>query len=67
MYPQYLQPDLVLFGEFYNPKIECEHPYSFKDGELIVHQAIDRKTPKITDETGNFRNKYDAAYEEYLS
>ena len=33
---------MVLLGQFKNKDIKCMHPYSFKDGEVIVHQSIIR-------------------------
>ena len=33
---------MVLLGEFKNKDIKCKHPYSFKDGEVVVHQSIIR-------------------------
>ena len=42
MFREYLKSDLVLFGQFLNKDLKCRHPYSFKDGELVVHQTISR-------------------------
>lgn len=40
MFPEFLHPDAVLFGEPINPEIKCKHPYILRDGEIVVHQTI---------------------------
>jgi hypothetical protein len=65
MFAEFLLPDMVLFGEFANPKIQCKHAYTFKDEELVIHQSVLRKVQGIA-QNGK-HDPYDAAYEEYLS
>lgn len=42
MFTEFLHPDAVLFGEPIDPSIKLKHPYVLKDGEIIVHQTIQR-------------------------
>ena len=42
MFTEFLHPELVLFGDFLNPKLPCRHHVELKDGEITVHQTINR-------------------------
>ena len=42
MFTEFLHPELVLFGDFLNPKMTCSHRVELKDGEITVHQTINR-------------------------
>lgn len=43
MFMEYLHPELVLFGAFLEPNKPFPHPTDRLDGEIIVHQKINRK------------------------
>jgi len=44
MFTEFLHPELVLFGEFINPKLKCSHKIETEDGEIVIHQAINRQS-----------------------
>lgn len=42
MFTEFLHPELVLFGDFLNQKIGCRHHVECKEGEITVHQTLNR-------------------------
>ena len=47
MFPEFLLPEMVLFGEPLNSNLKCKHPYTYKDGEIVVHQNVARSKPMV--------------------
>ena len=47
MFTEFLLPEMVLFGEPLTNNIKCKHPYSYKDGELVVYQTVVRSKPLV--------------------
>ena len=42
MFTEFMHPELVLFGNFMDVNRGCPHHVEVKDGEIVVHQAINR-------------------------
>lgn len=42
MFTEFMHPELVLFGNFLDLSRGCPHHVEVKDGEIVVHQAINR-------------------------
>jgi hypothetical protein len=68
MFTEFVHPELVLFGNFMNSKIGCQHPIEAVNGEIVVHQIINRiwNPNGLLKPTGQKRSKEEEEYEHEL-
>lgn len=54
MFLEFLHPEVVLFGGPFKPDIKIHHEHITKDGELIIHQNINRSLLDIAQYPSRF-------------